>query len=716
MMIFPQRMKRLTAVILKNDADKLTLRLLDAGVMDFIDVHSTGKELELGAEGRIKPIESPETAADLADTRNRIETFLENAHIPLPQVSTLDTETLQKAETDKSNKELDKLAAGIQQIRDNQQGIQQEINRLQELHRQISLFEEITELVPTGSYVDIQAGLIGKSRYNSLISGLKGFPAYVHRGGFEQNDESGSEISSETDNSTFRKNKLNSTDSYEYPVLLIFMTRDADSIGKLLDRIQWKTIEIPDEFRGMRSRALEELKLKISEAEKKQTLLASSAELLVTEQQGWLEETWKNLRMNELFSTMQSNYGKTSDTVIFSGWIPAHRTDKVTKGIEEITQGRCYLEWTVPEENNQSIPKKDIPVLMEHPRAFLPFQWLVENYSIPRYGTIDPTVLVSVTYLMMFGLMFGDAGQGVILLIIGSLIARFRKNSTAKLGKLIMWCGGASVIAGVLFGSYFGNAWLPPLWFNYHGIVSGHGGVGSGGISASYITTIYDILGITIKFGIGIISCGIILNCINRFRSKEWFHLFFDHGGLLAGWFYAGGVYTGFKFVNSGYSELPPAGTLLLVIGLPLIIFAAKAPLEFIDKMREAALKSNKDAVTQRTTPTLTLSPAKIPGFIMDWIVELLELFTNYLSNTLSFMRVAGLGIAHVSLMVVFMQIAGSISSPILSILILILGNSIVIVLEGLSAGIQALRLHYYEFFSKYFCGSGRVYHPISLR
>jgi len=195
------------------------------------------------------------------------------------------------------------------------------------------------------------------------------------------------------------------------------------------------------------------------------------------------------------------------------------------------------------------------------------------------------------------------------------------------------------------------------------------------------------------------------LNCINRFRSRSWFHLFFDHGGLLAGWFYAGGVYTGFKFVNSGYSALPSAGILLLAIGLPLLIFAAKAPLEFRNEQQKTIRK-----------PGLTLKPAKILGFIMDWIVELLELFTNYLSNTLSFMRVAGLGIAHVSLMIVFMQIAGMISSPILSVAVLVLGNTVVIVLEGLSSGIQALRLHYYEFFSKYFCGSGRVYHPISIR
>jgi len=98
----------------------------------------------------------------------------------------------------------------------------------------------------------------------------------------------------------------------------------------------------------------------------------------------------------------------------------------------------------------------------------------------------------------------------------------------------------------------------------------------------------------------------------------------------------------------------------------------------------------------------------------MEWFVELLEIFSGYLSNTLSFMRVAGLGIAHVCLMISFFTIAGM-TSGIASILILILGNILVICLEGLSAGIQALRLNYYEFFTKFFHGTGQLYTPISL-
>jgi len=98
----------------------------------------------------------------------------------------------------------------------------------------------------------------------------------------------------------------------------------------------------------------------------------------------------------------------------------------------------------------------------------------------------------------------------------------------------------------------------------------------------------------------------------------------------------------------------------------------------------------------------------------MQWIVELLEIFSGYLSNTLSFMRVAGLGIAHVSLMISIFTIA-KMTSGVMSVVILILGNILVIGLEGLTAAVQALRLSYYEFFTKFFHGTGKLYTPISL-
>ena len=112
------------------------------------------------------------------------------------------------------------------------------------------------------------------------------------------------------------------------------------------------------------------------------------------------------------------------------------------------------------------------------------------------------------------------------------------------------------------------------------------------------------------------------------------------------------------------------------------------------------------------------LRPVSPAMWVMGWVIELLEIFSGYLANTLSFMRVAGLGIAHVMLMVAFFQIARMISpsgASIGSIVVLVAGNALVIALEGLSAGIQSLRLNYYEFFSRYFVPTGSEYRPISL-
>jgi V/A-type H+-transporting ATPase subunit I len=152
--------------------------------------------------------------------------------------------------------------------------------------------------------------------------------------------------------------------------------------------------------------------------------------------------------------------------------------------------------------------------------------------------------------------------------------------------------------------------------------------------------------------------------------------------------------------VGHNYKEFPPGIIMFVLVGLPSLLIFIKEPYHFI---KNASGQSDKN-----------FNAFTILNFFMQWIVELLEIFSGYLSNTLSFMRVAGLGIAHVSLMISFFTLA-EMTSGIMSVLILILGNILVIGLEGLSAGIQALRLNYYEFFTKFFHGTGKLYTPISL-
>jgi V/A-type H+/Na+-transporting ATPase subunit I len=186
--------------------------------------------------------------------------------------------------------------------------------------------------------------------------------------------------------------------------------------------------------------------------------------------------------------------------------------------------------------------------------------------------------------------------------------------------------------------------------------------------------------------------------------KKRWISLLFDKTGLPGGWLYGGGIYCAWFMINHNYREAPASSVLLFTILLPAFLLFFKAPFH--------AKQHGK-----------TISPSTFLTFIMEWIVELLEVFSGYLSNTLSFMRVAGLGIAHVSLMVSFFTIADLARGPnptalssFIAVLLLITGNIMVILLEGLSAGIQALRLNYYEFFTKFFTGTGKPFQPVSLR
>jgi V/A-type H+-transporting ATPase subunit I len=244
---------------------------------------------------------------------------------------------------------------------------------------------------------------------------------------------------------------------------------------------------------------------------------------------------------------------------------------------------------------------------------------------------------------------------------------------------------------------------VPAVWFNFHHLVK----PGPEGLAHSTgpVTSIVQVLLITLYFGIAIISLGLVLNWINLIRTKKWALLIFDRMGLVGGWMYFGSIYVVYRFALTDFKALPGGLDLLFALGLPALIFLGKPVVEFFEHRAEHPEK--------RFT---VFTPI---GFFFSWLLELLEFFTGYLSNTLSFMRVAGLGIAHVALMIAFAQIAEMLNKadlPAVGVAVYVIGNIFVIALEGLSAGIQSLRLNYYEFFSKYFKGSGEAYAPVSLR
>ncbi len=669
-MMFTTEMTQLFAVVLRRDQQRVTEALLREGVMQFISIS------DMDPEGTDKlGVLSPQTSlAAVTDLRKRVEGILYSIGSIPGAPKTTDLAQRLPVNMEKETRLLDQLDGERESIRERQRFIQQEILKLEDIKRQVNLYgyglAGIT-LPGKQSLLSIHMGKLPVANVKRLEDGLKDLPV------------------------------VNMTLGREYDHvhhLLLYMKRDHEQIEKILAGVGWTQVDIPRERITPKKDLFDELSRKITSFTEEQQALQDQVTKLVKIQEPHLTALWVSLRVNELCSKIQSHFKSSARTLIFAGWLTSSKKKRITDIITEASEGRCYLEWHDADRGH--INAMDIPVQLQNPRILAPFQMLVSNFGIPQYGTIDPTPFVMPIYLIMFGLMFADVGQGLILALLGTFGAiHFSKKGTTKgpvhLSWLILWCGLVSILFGALFGSYFGKGLFRPLWFDFHGIVSGHS------TTHSVINNIYDILLIALYFGIGVIVLGLLFNWINLIRTRNWAALLFDKGGLLGGWIYAGGIYIAAYMVAHNYKGFPAGNTLLVLVGLPCLGLLLKEPYHYI--------KHRQGSSDQQTNPLFMFLHA-----FMEWIVELLEIFSGFLSNTLSFMRVAGLGIAHACLMISFFTLA-DMTSGIYSILILILGNILVICLEGLSAGIQALRLNYYEFFTKFFHGTGKLYAPISL-
>ncbi len=655
MRMFTSKMRMLTAVVLEEDADRVTRELLKQGVLDFVQISSLS---DVDTE-YIRPHQADGLRNRLSELRRRIEGYYQQGGLPLPVTDRLDVSQLKHATMESYERELSRMDEKIHEIRERQRRTNQEILKLQELERYLGGSSQ----KGGGEFLAVYTGEVGRGTLADLERRMEGMPCFL-------------------------------TETGDGTAVLVTLKRDQGTVAELLEKFQW--VEHQGKVNGSGAAdLLKELGQKIASLKDLQHSGSDDMRREVSGQKDALDALWANLRMHELYTVIQEYFSHTQRTTLFSGWIPASAAGSLETGIRTAANSRCVVEFSEAEE----FPREKVPVQVETPKVMEPFRMLVDNYATPEYGSVNPTPFVAAAYLIMFGLMFGDAGQGLVIALIGLLGRRFWKGASAgvrKLLQLFIYCGAASVVTGVLFGSYFGFQLFPPLWFDYHGIILGHEGGGM-------ITDVYDILRITIIFGISVIALGLVLNWVNLIRKRQWFLLLLDKAGLLGGWFYGCGVYTAFYFVGHAYKSLPPGLFIPLAFGIPVVLLLFKGPLHHY-------LQHGKQGGFSLFT---------LIDFFMEWVVELLEIFSGYLANTLSFMRVAGLGIAHVSLMAAFASIAamtGNDGRTIGGIIILILGNVLVIALEGLSAGIQALRLNYYEFFSKYFTGVGVAYNPVSLR
>jgi V/A-type H+-transporting ATPase subunit I len=360
-------------------------------------------------------------------------------------------------------------------------------------------------------------------------------------------------------------------------------------------------------------------------------------------------------RIDELETFLKS--GETDYTFTIFGWIP----DEDYLSLEELITSNFRENITVRKIDIPAEMRGRIPVKTKNASLVEPFEHFVKMRATPNYSDIDPSTLVSVFMPIFFGMMAGDVGYGIVMLLLAIIGGkRAKEGLLSDILKFLKFGAIWTIFFGVLFGEYFGSLGeligIPPLW-----------------ISRSASTSIFPLLIMTVSVGVGHILFGLLIGAWNAFINKSKSH-FLERIGMFVG-------VVGLLFLVGGMTSALPggfrlAGWVTLAVGLVLL------------------------SVSMGTSG-IFLGPIE---------------FVGLLGSILSYLRIAALGLASVFLAEVANELGGTIPSLLLGLLIAVLIHTLNIAMGILSPTIQSLRLQYVEFFQRFFQGGQSPFLPFKKR
>lgn len=459
-------------------------------------------------------------------------------------------------------------------------------------------------------------------------------------------------------------------------------------------------LNVPKDFKGVPENALEGLRLSLEQNNKQIDDINEEIKNFADTHKDLLFKLLKKFSIASQITDVQNSLESTSLVYRLTGWIPASESQQFMKEIDELTEGRTAIREYLPSEVSSVINGQEkVPVKLKHGPLIKSFERMIFSYGSPLYRSIDPTPFVAVFFTILFGIMFGDCGQGLVFLIIGILMALkvIKVGGWNKFAPVFMSIGVSSSIMGLITGEFFATEkLLEPfaLW------VTGLFGTPHAPIvkmmpssDPNSIKVIFGIFGVTIALGFVINSIGLVVNLINKIRQKKWGSAFFGKTGLAGLLFF---WYVVFFGIRLGFFSGSPMMFDWIFIGITLFFASFGEPFERLLDGERPVLENG------------------FGSMVIGGVVELIEVISTYLSSSISFVRVGAFALAHAVLGFIIHLMANMVG-PVGGILVYIVGNAIVIVLEGMIVAIQVIRLQYYEFFSKFFGETGTEFKPFKF-
>lgn len=454
-------------------------------------------------------------------------------------------------------------------------------------------------------------------------------------------------------------------DDYIYGVY--FMPAEyEEKIDAIFTSLYFERIMISGDSHGTPQDAYEAFERQWEELQAEKQQLTGQARDIINQDRDALLAAYALLEKEARIATVQKYAAHTRDSFYIIGWAAARDVRKMEKKLQAEPNVVLVVE-------GADMAAGAPPIKLKNPRLFRPFESFVQMYGLPSYHELDPTSLLAVLYVLMFGIMFGDVGHGLCLAIGGLLYYKWKK---ADIGAIVSVAGLVSAVFGMLYGSVFGNEELLPR-------------VLPGVVLIQPMHQINTILLATVGLGVGIILLSMGMNLLNALKNRNWGLFWFDQNGIAGVTFYVSVLLLALNMLTGMVPVNKPVLTLLIVLSLLAIYL--KEPLGDL-----VAGKKN-------------WLPKDVGDYLLSSFFEVFEIVLSFATNTISFVRLGAFALAHAGMMSV-VAIFANMASGAGSVVVLVIGNVLVMALEGLVVGIQALRLVFYEMFSRFFTGDGRPF------